>query len=59
MLLGNDILISDKNVKLKAIEMEIAFFHPLGNPKGRTLDYWSIGPIRSSDQSDAIVAGFL
>ena len=26
-----------KKSKLKAIE--IAFFHPLGNPKGRTLDY--------------------
>ena len=24
---------------LKAIEIEIAFFHSLGNPKGRTLDY--------------------
>ena len=24
----------------KAIEMEIEFFHSLGNPKGRTLDYF-------------------
>ena len=29
-----------KKSKLKAIETEIAFFHPLGNPKGRTLDYF-------------------
>ena len=25
---------------LKAIEIEIAFFHSLGNPEGRTLDYF-------------------
>ena len=25
---------------LKAIEIEIAFFHSLANPKGRTLDYF-------------------
>ena len=25
---------------LKAIEIEITFFHSLGNPKGRTLDYF-------------------
>ena len=25
---------------LKAIEIEIAFFHSLGDPKGRTLDYF-------------------
>ena len=24
----------------KATEIEIAFFHPLGNPKGRTLDHF-------------------
>ena len=24
----------------KAIEIEIAFYHSLGNPKGRTLDYF-------------------
>ena len=24
----------------KAIEIETAFFHPLGNPKGRTLDHF-------------------
>ena len=30
-----------KKSKLKAIEIEIAFFFlPLGNPKGRTLDYF-------------------
>ena len=25
---------------VKAIEIEIAFFHPLGNPKGLTLDHF-------------------
>ena len=29
-----------KTSRQKAIEMEIAFFHPLGNPKGRTLDHF-------------------
>ena len=29
-----------KKSKLKAIEIEIAIFHPLGNLKGRTLDYF-------------------
>ena len=49
-----------KKSKLNSIEIEIAFlFHSLGNLKGRKLDYWSVGPIRPSDQSDVIVAGFL
>ena len=38
--LGSYIFISDKKSGQKAIEIEIAFFHPLGNPKGRTLDYF-------------------
>ena len=29
-----------KRSRQKAIEIEIAFFHPLGNPKGRTLDHF-------------------
>ena len=29
-----------KKSKLKAIEIETAFFNPLENPKGRTLDYF-------------------
>ena len=29
-----------KKSRLKAIEIEIALFHSLGNPKGRTLDYF-------------------
>ena len=28
-----------KKSRQKAIEIEIAFFHSLGNPKGRTLDH--------------------
>ena len=28
-----------KKSRLKVIDIEIAFFHSLGNPKGRTLDY--------------------
>ena len=31
--------ISDQNVKPKAIGIETAFIHSLGNPKGRTLDH--------------------
>ena len=34
------IFISDQKSKQKAIEIEIAFFHSLGNPKGRTLDHF-------------------
>ena len=29
-----------KKSRQKAIEVEIASFHPLGNPKGRTLDHF-------------------
>ena len=29
-----------KTSRQKAIEIEIAFFHSLGNPKGRTLDHF-------------------
>ena len=29
-----------KTSRQKAIETETAFFHPLGNPKGRTLDHF-------------------
>ena len=29
-----------KKSKLKTIEIEITFFRPLGNPNGRTLDYF-------------------
>ena len=29
-----------KKSRQKAIEIEIAFFHPFGNPKGRTLDHF-------------------
>ena len=29
-----------KKSRQKAIEIEIAFFHSLGNPKGRTLDHF-------------------
>ena len=29
-----------KKLKLKATEIEIAFFHSFGNPKGRMLDYF-------------------
>ena len=29
-----------KKSNQKAIEIETAFFHPLGNPKGRTLDHF-------------------
>ena len=34
------IYISDRKVKAKAIKIEIAFFHSLGNPKDRTLDHF-------------------
>ena len=40
MFLGNDISFLIKKSKLKAIEIEVAVFHSLGNPKGRTLDYF-------------------
>ena len=40
MLLGNDIFILIEILMLQAIEIEIAFFHSLGNPKGHTLDYF-------------------
>ena len=29
-----------KKSRLKTIEIETTFFHSLGNPKGRTLDYF-------------------
>ena len=29
-----------KKSRQKAIEIEMAFFHPLGNHKGRTLDHF-------------------
>ena len=29
-----------KKSRQKAIEIEFAFFHPLGNPNGRTMDYF-------------------
>ena len=29
-----------KKSRQKAIEIETVFFHPLGNPKGRTLDHF-------------------
>ena len=29
-----------KNSRQKAIEIETTFLHPLGNPKGRTLDHF-------------------
>ena len=33
--------ISDKKKsRQNVIEIEIAFFHPLGNPEGRTLDHF-------------------
>ena len=39
--LRNYISISDQKVKAKkTIEIEIAVFHPLGNPRGRTLDHF-------------------
>ena len=40
--LETDIFLSDQkvNAKIKAIEIEIAFFHSLGNPKGPTLDHF-------------------
>ena len=31
---------ADEKSRQKAIEIEIAFFHSLGNPKGRTLDHF-------------------
>ena len=39
--LGSYIFISDKKSQgKKVIEIETAFFHPLGNAKGRTLDHF-------------------
>ena len=29
-----------KKSRQKAVEIEIAFFHPLGDPNGRTLDHF-------------------
>ena len=34
------IFISEQEVKAKAIKIKTAFFHPLANPKGRTLDHF-------------------
>ena len=34
------IFISDRKVKAKSKKKETTFFHPLGNPKGRTLDHF-------------------
>ena len=37
---GGYIFISDKKSRQKALEIQSAFFHSLGNPKGRTLDHF-------------------
>ena len=38
--LGSYIFIFDQKSRQKAIEIEVAFFHSLGNPKGLTLDHF-------------------
>ena len=50
----------------KAIEIEIAFFHSLGNPKGRTLDHFFYAshirhnfPYKTDDYIDELVEIFL
>ena len=40
VFIGNDISFLVKKSRLRAIEIETAFFHSLGNPKGRMLDYF-------------------
>ena len=54
-----------KKSRLKAIEIEIAFFHSLGNPKGRTLDHFlcftypSQLPLQTDTYIDELVEIFL
>ena len=52
-----------KKSRQKAIEIETAFFHPLGNPKGRTLDHyltWPCGCVKSRNaRSPSPLTGWL
>ena len=46
-----------KKSRQKAIEMEIAFFHPLVNPEGRTSDHqWVSGNISEVDNENSLSA---
>ena len=44
-----------KTSRLKAIEIEIAIFHSLGNPKGHTLDYFFTYPSQLPLQTDTCI----
>ena len=48
-----------KKSRQKAIEIETAFFHSLGNPKGRTLDHFFVTSPQNDIYIDELVEIFL
>ena len=48
-----------KKSREKAIEIETAFFHSLGNPKSRTLDHFFYSSLQTDTYIDELVEIFL